>query len=63
MLLAKEIFSDKFRLPKIIRKKKENKKIGLPDFPEITIDGSPESLLMAFWEKKNYEFFVKLYTL
>jgi hypothetical protein len=55
VLEAKEIFFHKFRLTKIKKKKKKKKKKerkkekkGLPDFTEITVDGSSESLLMAF---------------
>jgi hypothetical protein len=61
MLPAKEIFSDKFRLAEIRRRRKKKKK-SLPvfagirrDFARITVDGSPESLLMAFWEKKKFK--------
>jgi hypothetical protein len=52
VLEAKEIFFHKFRLTKIQKKKKKRErkkeKKGLPDFTEITVDGSSESLLMAF---------------
>ena len=64
MLSAKEIFSDKFRLTEIRKKKKgkkerKKKKKSLPVFIEIQpnfvgiiVDGSPISLLRAFWKKK-----------
>jgi hypothetical protein len=45
-------------LQKFFLKKKKKKSLPVfagiqRDFARITVDGSPESLLMAFWEKNN----------